>query len=106
MAGSRVQKKWLLYLLWMLLCVLVFWKPAYALFNLAEQDETASHILLIPFIAAWLVYTEQKQLRLQDSLELRAGSALFCSSTFVNYSGTAVRIVYARKKDCRVSFSP
>ena len=61
MASSRVQKKWLLYLLWMLLCVLVFWKPAYALFNLAEQDETASHILLIPFIAAWLVYTEQKQ---------------------------------------------
>jgi len=77
MASSRVQKKWLLYLLWMLLCVLVFWKPAYALFNLAEQDETASHILLIPFIAAWLVYTEQKQLRLQDSLELRAGSVFF-----------------------------
>jgi len=74
MAGSRVQKKWLLYFLWMLLCVLVFWKPAYALFNLTEQDETASHILLVPFIAAWLIYTERKQLRLQDSIELRAGS--------------------------------
>jgi len=76
MAGSRVQKKWLLYFLWMLLCVLVFWKPAYALFNLTQQDETASHILLVPFIAAWLIYTERKQLRLQDSIELRAGSFL------------------------------
>jgi exosortase len=73
MAGSRVKRKWLLYLLWIVLCVLVFWKPVYALFNLAEQDETASHILLVPFIAAWLIYTERKQLRLQDSLELRAG---------------------------------
>jgi exosortase len=74
MAGSRVQEKWRMYLLWIVLCVLAFWKPVYALFNLAQQDETASHIILVPFIAAWLIYTERKQLRLQESLNLRAGS--------------------------------
>ena len=85
MAGSRVQKKWLLYLLWMLLCVLVFWKPVYALFNLAEQDETASHILLVPFIAAWLVYTERKQFRIADSLEFRAGLLSFVSGLLLTF---------------------
>lgn len=70
MADSRAQKKWRMYLFWIVLCVLVFWKPVYALFQLAEHDETASHIILIPFIAAWLIYTERKQLRLPDSLEL------------------------------------
>ena len=77
MTDSREQKKWLMYLLWIVLCVLVFWKPVYALFHLAEQDETASHILLIPLIAAWLVYTERKQLRIADSLEYRASLLSF-----------------------------
>jgi exosortase len=66
-----------MYLAWIAVCVLVFWKPVSALFHLAEQDETASHIILIPFISAWLIYTERKQLRLQDSLEVR--TSLFFS---------------------------
>ena len=69
---SQERQKWLMYLAWIVLCALVFWKPVSALFHLAEQDETASHIILIPFIAAWLIYTERKPLRLRDSLDLRA----------------------------------
>ncbi len=45
----------------------------FALFHLAEQDETASHIILVPFIAAWLIYTDRKQLQVRDSLEFRGG---------------------------------
>lgn len=71
--GSPARTKWLLYLAWIVLCVLVFWKPVSALFHLAEQDDTASHIILIPFIAVWLIYTERSQLRLRDSLDFRAG---------------------------------
>ena len=71
MTDSREGQKWLMYLAWIAVCVLVFWKPVSALFHLAEQDETASHIILIPFIAAWLIYTERKQPRLQGSLEVR-----------------------------------
>jgi exosortase len=72
MTDSRHGRKWLIYLGWVVLCVLVFWKPVLALFHLAEQDETASHIILVPFIAAWLIYTERKQLQVRDSLEFRA----------------------------------
>ncbi len=72
MTDSRDRRTWLIYLGWVALCVLVFWKPVFALFHLAEQDETASHIILVPFIAAWLIYTERKQLQVRDSLEFRA----------------------------------
>ena len=72
MTGSRDEKKWLIYLCWVVLCVLVFWKPVFALFHLAEQDETASHIILIPFIAAWLIYTERKPLQVRDAREFHA----------------------------------
>jgi exosortase len=75
MTDSRDGRKWLIYLGWVVLCVLVFWKPVFALFHLAEQDETASHIILVPFIAAWLIYSERKQLQVRDALEFRA--ALF-----------------------------
>jgi exosortase len=47
---------------WVFISLLLFVKPVYALFQLANQDDTYSHILLIPFIAAWLLYTERNQL--------------------------------------------
>ena len=39
----------------------MFWKPVYEIVQLALQDETSSHILLIPFISAWLIHTARKQ---------------------------------------------
>lgn len=76
MADSRIQKRWVIYFLWVLLCGLVFWSPLYSLFQLADHDETASHILLIPFLTAWLVYTEREQLPEQGPFDYRA-SLLF-----------------------------
>ena len=77
MTDSPERRKWLMYLAWIVLCLLIFWKPVSALFQLAEQDETASHIILVPFIAAWLIYIERRQWRLQDSLDFRAGLFFF-----------------------------
>ena len=59
----RPLNRWLIYAVWILLCLLLFAKPLYGLFELANQDETASHVLLIPFISAWLLYTGRKQLQ-------------------------------------------
>jgi len=59
----RPLNRWLIYAVWVLLCLLLFAKPVYGLFELANQDETASHVLLIPFIFAWLLYTDRKQLQ-------------------------------------------
>jgi exosortase len=77
MADSWVQKRWLIYFFWVLLCALAFWSPLHALFQLADHDETASHILLVPFISAWLIYTERKQLHEQETFDYRTSLLFF-----------------------------
>ena len=62
-ALTRLPNRWLIFGIWVSLSLLLFAKPVYGLFQLANQDETASHILLIPVITAWLLYTERKQLQ-------------------------------------------
>ncbi len=59
----RIFNRWMIFGVWVSLSLLLFAKPVYGLFQLANQDETASHIVLIPFISAWLLYTERKQLQ-------------------------------------------
>lgn len=60
---SRPSNRWFIFCAWILLSILLFAKPIYELIQLASHDETASHILLIPFITAWLLYIERKILQ-------------------------------------------
>ena len=69
--SARFPNRWLLFGLWVLLSLLLFAKPVYELVQLANHDETASHILLIPFISAWLIYTERKLLSPRVPLAIR-----------------------------------
>jgi exosortase len=55
-----LRKRWILFGSWALLGLLLFAKPMFQLMQLAWQDATASHILLIPFISAWLLYSEPR----------------------------------------------
>jgi exosortase len=59
----RSLNRWLIFAAWVLISVVLFAKPVYGVLQLASQDETASHILLIPLITAWLLYTERKPLQ-------------------------------------------
>ena len=59
-AFSRFSNRWLIFGVWASLSLLLFAQPVYRLFQLANRDETSSHIVLIPFITAWLLYTERK----------------------------------------------
>lgn len=55
------RKRWLIFGVWTLLSCLLFAKPIRSLVQLASQDDTASHILLVPFISGWLLYLERKE---------------------------------------------
>ena len=59
---SSDTKRWAFYVIWVLFCVALFCKPLFSLFELATNDESASHILLIPLVSAFLLYTERKPL--------------------------------------------
>jgi exosortase len=71
---SPYSNPWLTFAGWVAICLVLFVKPVYELFQLASQDDTASHIFLIPLISGWLTYTNRKQLKLQGGL--RSGPAL------------------------------
>jgi exosortase len=53
--------RWLALGVWALVSFLLFAKPVYTLVQIAQRDDTSSHILLIPFICGWLLYAERKQ---------------------------------------------
>jgi exosortase len=56
------QNPFLLYGSWILLSVLLFWKPCLALVRFSRANDDASHVILIPFISAWLIYTDRKRI--------------------------------------------
>ena len=66
----RLLNRWLILGVWVSLSVLLFAEPVYQMFQLANQDDTSSHIVLIPFITAWLLYTERKQLQPEGNFSL------------------------------------
>jgi len=50
---------WLIYSLWALFCGLIFLKPLKILGRYALYNDNASHILLVPAIVVWLLYTSR-----------------------------------------------
>jgi exosortase len=70
MAGPAASTRWMAFGLWALLSALLFAKPLYALVQLAVRDETSSHILLIPFLCAWLLYSERRQIEAGSDFSL------------------------------------
>jgi exosortase len=79
----RSLNRWLIFGAWVLISLLLFAKPVYELFQLANHDETASHILLIPFITAWLLYTERKQLQQEAVFNIWPAMLFLMSSVLI-----------------------
>lgn len=69
------NRAWGLYAAWLLLCSLVFWKPLLAVVQYAMKNDSSSHILLIPFIATWLIYLDRKKI-VSRPLDLAAAAWL------------------------------
>lgn len=67
---SHASRRWSIFVLWAMVLALLFWKPLYGVFQLAMKDDTYSYILLVPFIFAWLVYTERGNSRLGTTISL------------------------------------
>jgi len=80
---SHAGKRWLLFGVWTLLSLVLFAKPVFNLVRLAWQDETASHILLIPFICAWLLYSERKESLPDRGFALRPAVAFLLPALFL-----------------------
>jgi exosortase len=58
---------------WLTVCCALFWRPVHELVRYALSTESASHILLIPLITAWLIYQDRQKLS-QPVLDFGAAS--------------------------------
>jgi exosortase len=56
------------------------WKPCVALIRFSLANEDASHVVLIPFISAMLMYIEKKQIFRQVSIDYSLAGVLFIIS--------------------------
>jgi exosortase len=72
-AFNPVRHPWSVFAGWILICSLIFWKPLYALVRYALTDENASHILIIPFLVAWLLFLDRERMA-HTSLDLKSAS--------------------------------
>jgi len=74
------RRRLLFYALWLVLSIAFFWKPCVALVRFSLVNDNASHIILIPFISAWLIYIEQKQIFRRVSFDYSFAGVLFTIS--------------------------
>lgn len=78
--SRATSNPWLIYSLWIALCVAVFWHPLRALIHHSLNNDDASHVILIPLIVGWLLYTERKKISTRCVLDIKTGSYFFAAA--------------------------
>jgi exosortase len=73
--SSLKSKGWGILAGWVILCIVVFWKPLAALIHLAAHNDDASHVFLIPFITIWLLYLDRRILAQQKRVDFSSAIA-------------------------------
>jgi exosortase len=60
--SATSRRAWILFASWLLLCAALFVGPLTHLVRFAAHNDDASHILLVPLIAAWLLFSARRNL--------------------------------------------
>jgi len=80
MSGSTLANRHRIFAGFVLASGLIFWKTWAALIAYSLQNESASHILLIPVIALFLLFSERSRIFLQNRVAYGPGLAvIFCA---------------------------
>jgi exosortase len=74
------RNPWLLYAAWLAASCLLFFKPLIALFHYSFTNDSASHIPVIPFIVAALLFLERRKLPRVCHLDLFAALPFLIAS--------------------------
>lgn len=72
------------YCVWVVVSVALFGRPFAALVRLSLTNDNTSHIILIPFISAWLLYFEQKRIFARVSTDYFATAVLLALGAAVS----------------------
>ncbi len=75
--------RWLLYGLWLATSISFFWQPLTELVHFAIENDNASHVVVIPFLSAWILFHERKQIFPSVSYDLPAALSPFFLTIFL-----------------------
>ncbi len=76
---NNVLKRWLLFSVWIVVSSVLFVKPLIALVRLSLTNDNASHLILIPFLTAGLLFIERRTIFNNLSFDPGGGIFLFLS---------------------------
>jgi exosortase len=79
---KTTRQRFFLFGLWILSCLAIFWATATELLHYSMGNDNASHIVLIPVIAAWLIYLEQKRIFQTTNFDYVPGAVLTAVGIF------------------------
>ena len=74
--AGHPNRRWLLFVMWLACSILVSWTAFAALIRYSFGNDDASHILLIPFISAWLMFIDRRRIFASRSSDVVTGLAL------------------------------
>lgn len=77
------KTRWLLYGLWLATSIAFFWQPLTDLVHFAIKNDNASHVVLIPFLSAWVLFQERKEICPSSSYDFPAACAPFFLAIFL-----------------------
>jgi len=60
--ADHPNRRWLLFVGWLACSILISWTALSALLRYSFGNDDASHILLIPFISAWLMFIDRRRI--------------------------------------------
>jgi len=90
---TNLEKRWLLYGGWIVLSSLLFSHPLIAFVRMSLSNPDASHLILILFISAWVLFVERQKIFLDISTnKVLGGSLLFlasCAALASHFAGGA-----------------
>ena len=79
---NNVLKRWLLFSVWIMVSSALFAKPLIALVRLSLTNDNASHLILIPFLTAGLLFIERRTIF--NNLSFHAAGGIFlCLSVII-----------------------
>jgi exosortase len=67
--NTNVRKRWLLFGCWIVLSSLLFSQAMIAFVRMSLSNADASHLILIPFISAWVLFVERDKIFLDLSYD-------------------------------------
>src|SRR5882762_2449238 len=76
---TSIARRWLLFGVWIVASSLLFGRPLIALIHLSLSNDDASHLILIPFLTAGLVFIERRTIFKHPSFSAGGGIFLFLS---------------------------